>query len=51
MMKSYVRMNSIHFQGKAWQIKILLSQWQKQVDPAAKLRDVIQSRVIENNAR
>lgn len=43
-MKSYVRMNSIHFQGKAWQIRILLSQWQKQVGPNAKVIDVIQSR-------
>ncbi|MBA9088559.1 hypothetical protein FHR92_005076 [Fontibacillus solani] len=44
MMKSYIRMNSIHFQGKAWQIKMLLSQWQKEAGPTAKIIDVIHSR-------
>ncbi|GIP58103.1 Z-ring formation inhibitor MciZ [Paenibacillus sp. FSL W8-0186] len=43
-MKSYISDNSLRAQGKAWQIRILLNQWQKQSGPACKVMDLIASR-------
>ncbi|MCH1639465.1 Z-ring formation inhibitor MciZ [Paenibacillus timonensis] len=42
-MKSYFTANRLRAQGKAWQIRILLSQWMKEAGPEAKLSDLIQS--------
>ncbi|MNI61743.1 hypothetical protein D3C76_105430 [compost metagenome] len=42
-MKSYISTRSLQIQGKPWQIKMILSQWQKDIGPAGKVVDVIQS--------
>ncbi|GGG19146.1 Z-ring formation inhibitor MciZ [Paenibacillus aceti] len=44
-MKSYFSEKSIRVQGKAWQVRILLNQWQRQADKSAKVTDLIQSRI------
>ncbi|WP_110932398.1 Z-ring formation inhibitor MciZ [Paenibacillus bouchesdurhonensis] len=43
-MKSYFSDNSLRAQGKAWQIRIMLNQWQRQSSPTGKVKDFIASR-------
>nr|WP_019639032.1 Z-ring formation inhibitor MciZ [Paenibacillus fonticola] len=43
-MKSYFTPQSLHVQGKAWEVRILLSQWKKQSGPNVKVKDLIASR-------
>jgi len=47
-MKSYISDNSLRAQGKAWQIRILLNQWQQQAGPASKVKDLIALRQPSN---
>ncbi|MFD3258748.1 Z-ring formation inhibitor MciZ [Paenibacillus lentus] len=44
-MKSYFSDNSLRAQGKAWQIRILLHQWQKQSGPTGMVKDLIEARL------
>ncbi|AZK47088.1 Z-ring formation inhibitor MciZ [Paenibacillus lentus] len=44
-MKSYFSDNSLRAQGKAWQIRIMLNQWQQQSEPTRKLKDFIACRL------
>ncbi|MEK3730841.1 MULTISPECIES: Z-ring formation inhibitor MciZ [Paenibacillus] len=40
-MKSYKGTNSFHMVGQAWQIRIMLKQWQKEWGKDATVLDVI----------
>ncbi|WP_334071657.1 Z-ring formation inhibitor MciZ [Paenibacillus sp. A14] len=40
-MKSYFSVNMMCFQGKAWQIRILLSQWKKEAGASATVADLL----------
>lgn len=40
-MKSYKRENSIHMVGQAWQIRIMLKQWQQQWGPETTVKDIL----------
>lgn len=40
-MKSYRASNSIHIVGQAWQIKIMLKQWQKQWGPEVTIAEIL----------
>lgn len=42
-MKSYFSDNRLRAQGKAWQVRILLSQWKKEAGRDATVKDFIQS--------
>ncbi|MEF2964428.1 Z-ring formation inhibitor MciZ [Paenibacillus sp. M1] len=42
-MKSYFSHDRLRAQGKAWQVRILLSQWKKEAGAETKLKDFIQS--------
>nr|WP_178022757.1 Z-ring formation inhibitor MciZ [uncultured Paenibacillus sp.] len=42
-MKSYFTADRVRAQGKAWQIRILLSQWMREAGHDAKISDLIQS--------
>lgn len=44
-MKSYFTPGRVRAQGKAWQIRIMLSQWEKEAGSAAKMADYIHSRL------
>ncbi len=41
-MKSHFSSNRITARGKAWQIRILLSQWTKEAGGGTKVKDFIQ---------
>lgn len=41
-MKTHISSNSLQAQGKPWQIKFILSQWQKEAGPSAKVIDLIE---------
>ncbi|NWL87375.1 MULTISPECIES: Z-ring formation inhibitor MciZ [unclassified Paenibacillus] len=43
-MKSYFSKKSVRVQGKAWQVRIMLNQWQKEAGKSAKVRDFIRTR-------
>jgi len=43
-MKSYFSEKSIHFQGKAWQVRLMLNQLQREVGKSAKVKDLIRTR-------
>lgn len=43
-MKSYIAQDRIHAQGKAWQIRILLSQWMKEAGGSVPLSEFIHTR-------
>lgn len=43
-MKSYIAQDRVHAQGKAWQIRILLSQWMKEAGGAVPLSEFIRTR-------
>ncbi|MWV45003.1 Z-ring formation inhibitor MciZ [Paenibacillus sp. HJL G12] len=40
-MKSYRTGNSFHMVGQAWQIKIMLKQWMKEVEPHTPLASIL----------
>ncbi|MGG3282490.1 Z-ring formation inhibitor MciZ [Paenibacillus solani] len=40
-MKSYKGENSIHMVGQAWQIRIMLKQWQQQWGPGTMVKDIL----------
>lgn len=40
-MKSYFTVNRMCFQGKAWQIRILLSQWKKEAGASTTVADLL----------
>ncbi|GIO55344.1 hypothetical protein BK138_13415 [Paenibacillus rhizosphaerae] len=42
-MKSYRTANSVHMVGRAWQIKIMLRQLQKEWNPDTPLQHILQS--------
>lgn len=44
-MKSYFSNNCLRAQGKAWQIRILLSQWQKEAGANVKVKELLESRL------
>ncbi|MGG6309685.1 Z-ring formation inhibitor MciZ [Paenibacillus macerans] len=46
-MKSYFAPSCVRAQGKAWQIRILLSQWIKEAGSHAKIAEFIESRRSE----
>lgn len=41
-MKTYISSRSLQAQGKAWQVKLILSQWQKEAGPTARVIDLIE---------
>ncbi|WMT42637.1 Z-ring formation inhibitor MciZ [Paenibacillus sp. D2_2] len=43
-MKSYFSEKSFHLQGKAWQVRIMLNQLQKEVGKSTKVIDLIRTR-------
>lgn len=43
-MKSYLGKHSIHMVGQAWQIRIMLKQWQKEWGTNATVLEVISPR-------
>ncbi|GGH24979.1 Z-ring formation inhibitor MciZ [Paenibacillus segetis] len=43
-MKSYFSNDRLRAQGKAWQIRILLSQWQKEAGATVKVKELLESR-------
>lgn len=45
-MKSYQGTRSIHMVGQAWQIKVMLKQWQKQWGPEVTIAELL----IKSNA-
>ncbi|MFI2855553.1 Z-ring formation inhibitor MciZ [Paenibacillus sp. JSM ZJ436] len=45
-MKSYRGTNSIHWVGQAWQIKIMLKQWQQTWGPDARIQDLIHDKMV-----
>ncbi|WP_018751482.1 Z-ring formation inhibitor MciZ [Paenibacillus sanguinis] len=47
-MKSYIAQDRIHAQGKAWQIRILLSQWMKEAGGAVPLSEFIHTRTRQS---
>ncbi|WP_082341543.1 Z-ring formation inhibitor MciZ [Paenibacillus solani] len=40
-MKSYKGEHSIHMVGQAWQIRIMLKQWQQQWGPGTMIKDIL----------
>ncbi|GAB6990384.1 Z-ring formation inhibitor MciZ [Paenibacillus pini] len=40
-MKSYRNSNSFHMVGQAWQIKIMLAQWQKEWGPHTPIQQIL----------
>ncbi|MDQ0088189.1 hypothetical protein J2T12_001595 [Paenibacillus anaericanus] len=46
-MKSYFSNDRLRAQGKAWQIRILLSQWQKEAGPSVKVKELLASRLTK----
>jgi len=40
-MKSYRTGNSFHMVGKAWQIRIMLKQWMKEIEPHTPLAAIL----------
>jgi hypothetical protein len=40
-MKSYQSSNSLHIVGQAWQIRIMLKQWQKQWGPHMTVKEIL----------
>lgn len=46
-MKSYVTQDRFHLCGKAWQIRIMLHQWQQNFTGNIKIVDLIQERSIK----
>ncbi|GAA0402606.1 Z-ring formation inhibitor MciZ [Paenibacillus motobuensis] len=50
-MKSYFSEKSVCVQGKAWQVRIMLNQWQKEVGKSAKVKDLIRTRTSKQNKR
>lgn len=46
-MKSYFSNDRLRAQGKAWQIRILLSQWQKEAGATVKVKELLESRLTK----
>lgn len=42
-MKSYITEDRVRAQGKAWQIRLLLSQWKKESGRDVKITDLLHS--------
>lgn len=40
-MKSYFADTSFHISGKAWQVRVLLSMWKKNIGSATPVKDLI----------
>ncbi|MFD1176278.1 Z-ring formation inhibitor MciZ [Paenibacillus puldeungensis] len=49
-MKSYFTPSCIRAQGKAWQIRILLSQWLHEAGATAKVTDLIHIRMLPESS-
>ena len=49
-MKSYQGEHSIHMVGRAWQIRIMLKQWQNQWGPEATIVDIITTKRLNKHA-